>query len=56
MKSERVTYVDIAKGFVLPLVIFGHTLRDSMREAYYWCDFLYLFLYKFHGSGLFLLS
>ena len=56
MKSERVTYVDIAKGFVLLLVIFGHTFRDSMREAYYWCDFLYLFLYKFHGSGLFLLS
>ena len=56
MKSERVTYVDIAKGFVLLLVIFGHTFRDSMREAYYWCDFSYLFLYKFHGSALFLLS
>lgn len=56
MKSERVTYVDIAKGFILLLVIFGHTFRESMRQAYYWCDFLYLFLYKFHGSGLFLLS
>ena len=56
MRLERVTYVDIAKGFILLLVIFGHTFRDSMREAYYWCDFLYLFLYKFHGSGLFLLS
>lgn len=56
MKSERVTYIDIAKGLVLLLVILGHTFRDSMREAYYWCDFLYLFLYKFHGSALFLLS
>lgn len=56
MRFKRVTYVDIAKGFILLLVIFGHTFRDSMREAYYWCDFLYLFLYKFHGSGLFLLS
>ena len=56
MKSERVAYIDIAKGFVLLLVIFGHTFRDSMREAYYWCDFSYLFLYKFHGSALFLLS
>lgn len=56
VKSERVAYIDIAKGLVLLLVILGHTFRDSMREAYYWCDFLYLFLYKFHGSALFLLS
>ncbi len=56
MKAERVSYIDIAKGFVLLLVIFGHTFRDSMREAYFWCDFSYLFLYKFHGSTLFLLS
>ncbi len=56
MKSERVAYIDIAKGFTLLLVIFGHTFRDSMRMAYFWCDFLYLFLYKFHGSTLFLLS
>lgn len=56
MKIERVTYSDIAKGLVLLLVIFGHTFRESMREAYYWCDFSYLFLYKFHGSALFLLS
>ena len=55
-KSGRISYVDIAKGFVLLLVIFGHTFRESMRQAYYWCDFLYLFLYKFHGSTLFLLS
>lgn len=56
VKSERVAYIDIAKGLVLLLVILGHTFRDSMREAYYWCDFLYLFLYKFHGSALFLIS
>lgn len=55
-KPGRISYVDIAKGFVLLLVIFGHTFRESMRQAYYWCDFLYLFLYKFHGSTLFLLS
>ena len=55
-EKKRIDYIDIAKGFALLLVIFGHTFRDSMRSTYFWCDFSYSFVYRFHVSLLFLLS
>lgn len=54
--SKRLDYIDAAKGIGLLLVIYGHTFRTSMREAYAWCDFSYQFVYRFHVSLLFLLS
>lgn len=55
-EKKRIDYIDIAKGFALLLVIFGHTFRESMRSTYFWCDFSYSFVYRFHVSLLFLLS
>lgn len=55
-EKKRIEYIDIAKGFALLLVIFGHTFRDSMRSTYFWCGFSYSFVYRFHVSLLFLLS
>lgn len=55
-EKKRIDYIDIAKGFALLLVIFGHTFRDSMRSTYFWCGFSYSFVYRFHISLLFLLS
>ncbi len=46
--------MDAARAIAVLLVIFGHTFRESMREAFYWCDFLYV--YRFHVSLLFILS
>lgn len=56
MKQNRLVYLDIAKGVAMLLVIFGHTFRESMRADFYWCDFSYLFVYKFHVSLFFLIS
>lgn len=54
--GKRLNYIDSAKGIAVLLVIFGHTFRESMRADYFWCDFSYLFVYRFHVSLLFLLS
>lgn len=53
---KRFKYIDIAKGFAILLVIFGHTFRESMRADFYLCDFSYRFVYRFHVSLLFMLS
>lgn len=55
-KVKRLSYIDIAKGIAVLLVIFGHTFRESMRADFYWCDFSYRFVYRFHVSLLFILS
>lgn len=52
-EKKRIEYIDIAKGFALFLVIFGHTFRDSMRSTYFWCGFSYSFVYRFHISFAF---
>lgn len=54
--SERLDYIDAAKGIALLFVIYGHTFRESMRAAYTWCDLSYVFVYRFHVSLLFILS
>ena len=54
--SKRLNYIDVAKGLAVLAVIFGHTFRQSMRTDFAWCDFSYLFVYKFHVSLLFVLS
>ncbi len=54
--SKRLNYIDVAKGLAVLTVIFGHTFRQSMRTDFAWCDFSYLFVYKFHVSLLFVLS
>lgn len=55
-KSGRRTYMDAAKGLAILFVIYGHTFRDSMREKFLWCDWSYIFVYRFHVSLLFILS
>lgn len=54
--TKRLNYMDAARAIAVLLVIFGHTFRESMREAFYWCDFSYLYVYRFHVSLLFVLS
>lgn len=54
--SKRVDWLDLAKGIGLLLVIFGHTFRPSMCDAYSWCAFSYNYVYSFHVSLLFLVS
>lgn len=54
--SKRLDSIDAAKGIGVLLVIYGHTFRESMRAAYAWCDFCYIFVYRFHVPLLFLLS
>lgn len=54
--EKRYNYIDMAKGFAVLLVIFGHTFREQMRADFAWCDLSYLFVYKFHVSLLFMLS
>lgn len=56
MTKSRIAYIDITKGIAILLVIFGHTFRDSMRADYFWCDYSYCFVYRFHVSMFFLLS
>ena len=54
--KKRVVSIDAAKAICVLLVIYGHTFRESMREAYTWCNLSYIFVYRFHVSTLFLLS
>lgn len=54
--AKRLHYMDAARAIAVLLVIFGHTFRESMREEFYWCDFSYLYVYRFHVSLLFILS
>ncbi len=48
--------MDAAKALAILLVIFGHTFRESMRDTFRWCEFSYVFVYRFHVSLLFILS
>ena len=54
--TRRLDYIDAAKAIGVLLVIYGHTFRESMRATYAWCDFSYVFVYRFHVSMLFVLS
>lgn len=55
-ENKRLSYIDAAKGIAVLLVIFGHCFRQSMRTDFYWCDFSYLYVYRFHVTLLFVLS
>lgn len=55
-KPERLACMDIARALAVLLVIYGHTFRESMRAAHLWCDWSYLYVYRFHVSALFMLS
>lgn len=54
--TKRLDYIDAAKAIGLLLVIYGHTFRESMRAVHAWCDFSYVFVYRFHVPLLFVLS
>lgn len=55
-ENRRLSYIDSAKGIAVLFVIFGHCFRQSMRTDFYWCDFSYLYVYRFHVTLLFMLS
>lgn len=56
MEQERLDHLDAARAIAVLLVLFGHTIRPSMRASAFWCELAYQFVYRFHVSLLFLVS
>jgi len=56
MEKRRIEWIDIAKGIAILLVLYGHSMRDEMREQYSILDFTYRCVYIFHMSFFFWLS
>ena len=53
--TERLQWIDTAKGIGIFLVVLGHAIRPGMI-AIPWCDFLFRLIYAFHMPLFFLLS
>lgn len=54
--AKRISWLDLAKGFAMLLVLIGHSMRDEMRQVSPVLDFLYRAFYIFHMSYFFWLS
>ena len=54
--TERLRWLDWAKGFAMLLVLIGHSMRDEMRQVSPVLDFFYRAFYIFHMSYFFWLS
>lgn len=50
------SWIDIAKGIGIILVVIGHCFRDEMRANYYICEFIYELIYSFHMPLFFSIS
>ena len=55
-KTNRLAWLDWAKGFAMLLVLIGHSMRDEMRQNAPALDFIYRAAYIFHMSYFFWIS
>ena len=53
--SNRLQWIDAAKGIGILFVVLGHAIRPGMISIP-WCDFLFRFIYSFHMPLFFVLS
>ena len=51
MLDKRITFIDVARGFAMVLIVFGHTIVYSKH-----CGSVYTLLYSFHVALFFIIS
>lgn len=56
VEQKRLDHLDAVRAVAVLLVLFGHSIRPSMRTEFRWCEVAYQFVYQFHVSLLFLIS
>lgn len=54
--TNRINFLDVAKGIGILLVIIGHSFRDNMREEFIILNFIYSFIYSFHMPLFFFIA
>lgn len=55
-QTQRLNWIDTARGIGIILVVLGHAARHEMMEASALCGYLSFFIYSFHVPLLFVLS
>lgn len=55
-KTNRVEWLDNAKGIGIILVIIGHSLITKIKSDYYIADWLFRYIYSFHMSFFLFIS
>ena len=56
IQSERCSWLDLAKGIAIVLVVLGHSLQKDMRIEYGAINVLHQFIYSFHMQLFMFLS